>query len=107
MTGFDISLTALLISIYMCTSDETGPSYICRSNQSVHKRLKIIHLNFQNMEHTFVHYNSGQLFQSSIVVHVISVQPHEVHCFNARADKKKINIRSERKTKLPVTDKNI
>ena len=54
MIGFDISFTVLL-NFDLCTSYETGPSCICKSNQSVHKRLKIIHLNFQNMELTSVH----------------------------------------------------
>ena len=56
-------------------------------------------LNFQNMELTSVHHDCGQLFQRSDVVHIISVQPHEVRCFIASADKK-LNIRSERRTKL-------
>ena len=61
---------------------------ICRSNQSVHKRLKIIQLNFQDMELTSVHFCSGQLFLRSNVVHVISVHRHwqEVHCFIASED---------------------
>ena len=84
MIGSDISLTFLLI-FYLCSNYETGPSCICRSNQSVHQRLKI-HLNFQNLELTSVHYNSGQWFQHSNVVHCISGQPQEVHCFIASAD---------------------
>ena len=76
MIGFDISLTNLF-NFDLCTSDEPGPRCICRSNQSVQKRLKIIHLNFQNMEVTSVHHNSRQLFQCSNVVHIISVLPHE------------------------------
>ena len=66
----------------------------------MHKRLKIIHLIFQKMELTSVHDNSGQLFQRSFAVHVISVQ--EVHCFIASEKK---NITSERRTKL--THRNI
>ena len=58
MIGFDISLT-VLTNFDLCTSNETGPSCICRSNQSAHKRLKTIHLNFQNMELTSEHDNSG------------------------------------------------
>ena len=88
MIGFDISLTIISINLDLCTGYETGPSCTCRSNQLVHKRLKIIDLNFQNMELTSVHYNSGQLFQRSDVLHVIFVQPHEVGCFIASADKK-------------------
>ena len=84
MIGFDISFTVLL-NFDLCTSYETGPSCICKSNQSVHNRLKIIHLNFQNMELTSVHHNSGQLFECS---DVISVQPHELRCFIASPDKK-------------------
>ena len=77
MIGSDISLTLLLI-FDLCTNYETGPSSVCRSNQSVHKRLKIIHLNFQNMEHNSVHLNSVQLFERSDVVHVVSLQPQEL-----------------------------
>ena len=76
--GSDIALTFLLI-FYVCTNYETGPSCICRiiPDQTNHKRLKIIHLNFQvqNMELTSVQHNSGQLFQRSNSVHAISVQP--------------------------------
>ena len=78
MVGFDISLTFLL-NFDLIQSDETRQSCICRLNQSVQKRLKIIHLNFQNMELTAVH-NSGQLFERSNVVQVIFVLPQEVHC---------------------------
>ena len=90
MIGFDISLTAIL-NFDLCTSYETGPSCICRSNQSVHTRL--------DMELTSVYHNSGQLFELSDVVHVASVQPHGAHCFIAGADKK-INITIERRTKI-------
>ena len=77
MIGSDIFLTFLWI-FDLCTNYERGPHCTCRWNQSVHKRLKIIHLNFQNMELTSVHHNSAQLFQRINVVHVISVQPQEV-----------------------------
>ena len=87
MIGSDISLTFLLI-FNLGSNYETGSSCICRSNQAVHERLKIIHLNFYNMELTFVYHNSGRLFHHSNFVHVISVQPQEVHCFIASADRK-------------------
>ena len=58
MIGPDISLTHLL-NFYLCTRYEKGLSYIYKSNQSIHKTLKTIHLNFQNMELTSVHHNSG------------------------------------------------
>ena len=51
----------------------------------------MIHLNFQSMELTALHYNSGQLFQRSNIVHVFSVRTE------------KINITSERRTKVAVT----
>ena len=79
MIGSDIFLTFLSI-FDLCTNYETGSSCICRSNQSVHKRLKIIHLNFQNMELISVQHNSGQLFQRSNVVHVIPVHVNEPYC---------------------------
>ena len=78
---FWYSLTFLLI--FDLCNNGTGSSCVRRS---VHKRLKIIHLNFQKMElSTSVHYNSGPLFQRSNVVHVRSVQLQKVHCFIASA----------------------
>ena len=60
-----------------------------KQDQAADADQTIIHLKFQNMELTSVHQDSGQLFERCDVVHVISVQPHEVPCFIASADKKK------------------
>ena len=101
MIGSDISLTFLLI-FDLRTNYETGPSCMCKSNKSVHTGLKIIHLNFQNMELASVLHNSGQLFRRSNVVQAISVQPQEAFL---PVQSKKVNIASERRTKL--TNRNI